>query len=312
MKLFVVLILSLGGLLYAKGVSAATIIQNSATLDFSISGESFSIQSNVDRSVVEQLLDVSVSWMDTADVAVSKGDKKRVLTYKIVNNGNGEDRYTLIAKEQVSKSQFVTEVKKVYIDMNANFQFDSNDNERKTITLAPDEEGLVFLVTNIALDLNASSLSRNFANLKAFSRRGGSGEVGRVHTNRGIGGVDAIDGLSGGESEDEGIFQLLIANVVLDKNVTSDENDLFTVLIDVRVEGDGLAEDVRIEDQIPNEMIYVSHSLELDNLSLTDTDDTDAGRYKRKYRERKALINVELGDLDTDSSHIIKYNLRLR
>ncbi len=312
MKLFIILILSFGSFLYAKGVSAATVIQNSATLDFSISGELFSIQSNIDRSVVEQLLDVSVSWMDTADVAVSKGDKKRVLTYKIVNNGNGEDRYTLIAKEQVSKSQFETEIKKIYVDMNENFQFDSNDNERKTITLAPDEEGLIFLVTNIDEDLNASSLSRNFTNLKAFSRRGGSGEVGRVHTNRGIGGVDAIDGLSGGESEDEGVFQLLIANVILDKNVTSDENDLFTVLIDVNVEGDGIAGDVKIQDKIPDEMIYVKDSLELDNILLTDADDTDEGRYKRKYLDRKALISVELGDLDTESSHIIKYNLKLR
>jgi hypothetical protein len=311
MKLFVVLILSLGSLLYAKGVSAATVIQNSATLDFSISGERFSIQSNIDRSVVEQLLDVSVSWMDTADILVSRGDKKRVLTFKIVNHGNGQDRYTLIAKEELSKSEFVTEVKKVYVDMNDNFQFDSNDNERKTITLEPDEEGLVFLVTNIDEDLNASSLSRNFVNLEAFSRRGGSGEVGRVHLNRGIGGVDAIDGLGGGKSEDEGVFQLLVANVILDKNVTS-ENGIFTVLIDVRVEGDGLAGSVKVEDQIPGEMIYIKNSLELDDISLTDVDDTDEGRYKRKYLERKALISVELGDLDSGSSHIIKYNLKLR
>ncbi len=311
MKLLIVLILSLGGLLHAKGVSAATVIQNSATLDFTMSGETFSIESNIDRSIVEQLLDVSVSWMDTSDVLVSRGDKKRVLTFKIVNNGNGKDRYTLIAKEEISKSEFVTEVKKVYVDMNDNFQFDSNDNERKTITLEPDEEGLIFLVTNIDEDLNASSLSKNFVNLEAFSRIGGSGEVGRVHLNRGIGGVDAIDGLGGGKSEDEGIFQLLIANVILDKNVTS-VDDIFTVLIDVRVEGDGLAESVKVEDQIPDEMIYIKNSLELDDISLTDTDDTDGGRYKRKYLQRKALIEVELGDLEVGSSHIIKYNLKLR
>lgn len=311
MKLLIVLILSLGSLLHAKGVSAATVIQNSATLNFSMSGEQFSIVSNVDRSVVEQLLDVSVSWMDTADILVSRGDKKRVLTFKIVNNGNGKDRYTLIAKEEISKSEFVTEIKKVYVDMNDNFQFDSSDSERKTITLEPDEEGLVFLVTNINGDLNASSLSRNFVNLEAFSRRGGSGEVGRVHLNRGIGGVDAIDGLGGGKSEDEGVFQLLIANVILDKNVTNND-DIFTVLIDIRVEGDGLAESVKVEDQIPDEMIYIKNSLELDDISLTDADDTDEGRYKRKYLQRKALIEVELGDLEIGSSRIIKYNLKLR
>ena len=312
MKYFIIFILFVNVSLYAKGVSAATVIENRATLDFSIENETFSIQSNIDRSIVEQLLDVSVSWMDTKEVAVSKGDKKRVLTYKIVNSGNGEDRYTLIAEDLAYKSEFETEVKKVYIDMNNNLHFDANDHERKTITLDADEENLVFLVASIDEDLNATSLSRNFVNLKAISRRGGSGERGQIHLNRGVGGVDAVDGLSGGVSEDEGIYQLLIANVILNKSVTTDENDLLKVTIDVGVEGDGIAKNVELEDQIPHEVIYVKNSLTLDDIPLTDKDDTDAGRYKRKYLKRKALIMMDLGDLDALSHHVIKYNLRLR
>ncbi|HIP60172.1 MAG TPA: hypothetical protein EYH01_07085 [Campylobacterales bacterium] len=297
---------------FAKGVRAGTVIQNSAMLSFSLEEEEFIIKSNVAKSVVDQLIDVKVSWMDTRPMVVSLGERQRVLTYKVLNSGNGRDRYTLLAQELNYKSEFSLEEKRVYLDANDNYRLDASDPQRKTVTLDEDREQLVFVVSKIGDALTASSGSQNFVNLKALSRIGGSGEKGKIYIGRGIDGVDVVDGFSGGVSEDEGSYKLLIANVILNKDVSIDNDGIITVSVLVTVGGEGSVKDVNIVDEIPNETIYVKNSLLLDGGALTDQDDSDQGRYKRKYKERKAQILMSLGELDISSTHTITYSLKIR
>ena len=297
---------------FAKGVRAGTVIQNSAMLSFSLEEEEFIIKSNVAKSVVDQLIDVKVSWMDTRPMVVSLGERQRVLTYKVLNSGNGRDRYTLLAQELNYKSEFSLEEKRVYLDANDNYRLDASDPQRKTVTLDEDREQLVFVVSKIGDALTASSGSQNFVNLKALSRIGGSGEKGKIYIGRGIDGVDVVDGFSGGVSEDEGSYKLLIANVILNKDVSIDNDGIITVSVLVTVGGEGSVKDVNIVDEIPNETIYVKNSLLLDGRALTDQDDSDQGRYKRKYKERKAQILMSLGELDISSTHTITYSLKIR
>jgi len=308
--LFVVFLLSMTSL-HAKGVKAGTVIKNSASLTYSMAGKRSSIKSNIVKSFVAQVLDVKVSWIDTSPTVVTIGEKKKVLTYKILNNGNGADKYTLIADEQGFKSDFVLSAKKVYLDINKNYRFDSEDRIRKTVSLNADSEQLVFVVSSIDENLEVSSGSQNFVNLRAVSRIGGSGVRGKISGRKGLKGVQVLDGLSGGVGEDEGSYKLLVANVILNKNVV-EKDGVITVSIDVTVGGDGSVKDVNILDEIPNETLYVKNSLVLDGVVKTDQDDSDEGRYRRKYKERKAQIILNLGELDTSSHHQISYELTIR
>jgi hypothetical protein len=311
-KLLVIfLLLSNLSLLYAKGVSAGTVIKNSATLDFVIGSESFKIKSNISKNIVDQLIDVKVSWMDTTEVSVSKGDKKKVLTFKVLNSGNAKDRFNLYANVLKNRSDFNLKRKRIYLDTNHNLYFDSKDRVRKTVTLNEDEESLVFVVSDIPKILNAPSQSKNFVHFKAVSRKGGSGIKGKVYRKKGFKKTDAIDGLSGGIGEDEGIYKLLIATIVMDKKVTIKE-DLITVSIDVTLSGEGSVKKVFIKDDIPNETKYVKNSLKLNGISLSDKRDKDRGRFKRKYRSREAYIRVKLGEVFSLDHFIITYNLKMR
>jgi len=298
--------------LYAKGVSAGTVIKNSASLSFSIEDERYQIKSNVDKSVVDQLVDVKVSWMDTKPIAVSSGEKKKVLSFKVLNSGNGRDKFRLFADTIEYKSDFSVARKVIYFDRNHNYRLDSGDRVRKTYALNADEEQMFFVVSTIKKDTSVSSGSESFINFRAVSTVGGSGEAGRIHPRRGVKKVDAVDGFSGGISEDEGSYKLLIANVVLAKSVREDVLGIIAVNIDVHVEGEGSVKKVKIVDEIPNETRYVKNSLALDGMSLSDQKDGDQGRYKRKYLSRKAQILMSLGELDTSSHHTITYNLRIR
>lgn len=298
----IVFVINLSTLL-AKGVSAGTVIQNSATLSFSLEEESFSIKSNIEKSVVAQVIDTKVSWMDTRPVLVSQGEKEKVLTFRVINNGNGKDRYTLVVDELDYKSAFTLAKKKIYLDINNNFRFDSSDRERKSVTLEADKEQLVFIVSKIDRELLASSGSQSFVNLKSISQVGGSGEKGTIHEGKGVDGVDAVDGFSGGMSEDEGSYKLLSANVIVSKNVTINEDGLITVHLTVTVGGEGSVKDVNIIDEIPHKTIYVQKSLKLDGRFLSDHE---------RYKEREAQVWVSLGELDTSSYHTITYNLKIR
>ncbi len=296
---------------FAKGVRAGTVIQNSAMLSFSLDEEEFSIKSNVAKSVVDQLIDVKVSWMDTRPMVVSLGERQRVLTYKVLNSGNGRDRYTLLAEELNYKSEFSLEKKRVYLDTNDNYRFDASDRQRKTVRLDEDREQLVFVVSKIDDSLTALSGSKNFVNLKALSQIGGSGKKGKIYIGRGVDGVDVVDGFSGGISEDEGSYKLLIANVIINKDI-SIYDELITVTLSVTVGGEGSVKSVKIVDVIPNETKYIKGTLMLDGGQMSDQKDSDAGRYRRKYKERKAQVLMSLGELDTSSNHTITYNLKIR
>jgi hypothetical protein len=313
MKFIIIMILFFNiSSLYAKGVSAGTVIKNSASLSFSIEDERFQIKSNVNKSVVDQLVDVKVSWMDTTAITVSAGEKKKVLSFMVLNSGNGRDKFRLFADSIGYKSDFTVARKVIYLDRNHNYRFDSADRVRKTYALNADQEQMFFVVSTIKKDTSIPSGSDSFINFRAVSTVGGSGETGRIHKRRGVKKVDAIDGFSGGISEDEGAYKLLVANVVLAKDVTEDAQGIITVSIDVRVVGEGSVKKVNIVDEIPNETIYIKNTLQLDGMSLSDQKDGDQGRYKRKYLSRKAQILMSLGELDTSSHHTITYNLRIR
>ena len=131
----------------------------------------------------------------------------------------------------------------------------------------------------------AASGSQSFMNLKAISQIGGSGEKGMIHKGRGIDGVDAVDGFSGGMSEDEGSYQLLNANVILKKNVKIDKDRLITVYLTVTVGGEGSVKDVNIVDVIPAQTIYVRKSLKLDGKYIST---------QGRYLENRAEVLVSL------------------
>ena len=313
MKFFIIMIVFLNlTLAFAKGVSAGTVISNTASLSFSLEDEVYQVRSNVDKSVVAQLVDLKVAWLDTKSIAVSSGEKKKVLSFNVLNSGNGKDNLRLFADSVAYKSDFSVEKKVIYLDSNNNYRFDTADKVRKTYTLNADQEQMFFVVSTIKKDTSVTSGSECFINFRAVSRVGGSGKKGQLHVKRGVDKVDAIDGFSGGISEDEGSYKLLIANVVLTKNATEDAQSVITVSIDVTVKGEGLVQNVKIVDEIPDETLYVKNSLALDGMSISDQNDGDQGRYKRKYKSRKAQILMSLGDLDVSSHHTITYNLTIR
>jgi hypothetical protein len=303
--------------LYAKGVSAGTVIENSATLSFSMQEEDFSIESNIVRDVVNQLIDVDVSWMDTRAVVVSSGDKRRVLTFKVINSGNGHDSFDLETDQAGGHSDFKTKGRKIYVDSNDNLKLDKDDKKVSTIALKEDETALIFVSSNIRKKKSLTNGAKSFVNLKATSLRGGSGKRGTLHRGKGIGGIDAIDGIEGGVGWESGIYRLLNANVSLEKSICDGRGSVvnhfhigsvLTIKIDVTVLGEGSVQGLKISDKIPNEVKYLKNTLRLDGRLLTDEIDRDKG----KYLKSDAKIVLKFKRLKAGSKHTISYKVKVK
>ncbi len=291
---------------YAKGVGAGTVIKNRATLSYSLDGERKTLKSNFAKSVVAQVIDPKISWVDTDEVEVSNGQKKRVLTFLLKNSGNGLDKLSLISELEGYRSDFKVKKRVIYIDSNDNFRFDTQDKRVNSINLKEDEERHIFLVCTIPVNAKVKGASKSYILLRAISKRGGSGTKGKVHVGKGVKGVDAIDGINGGISEDSGIFKLLKTSVVLDKSVTQEDNGEILVLIDMHVEGEGIVKKVTITDKFPKDTVYVKNSLKLDDKVLSDKKDKDKG-----FATKKKIV-VKLGTQKGGAKHQIRYRLRLK
>ena len=79
----------------ATGTPAGTPITNQATATYNIGGPPIIKQSPPVITKVAELLDVDVTWQDGANVSVNPGNTAQVLTFRVTNNGNGDDDYTL-------------------------------------------------------------------------------------------------------------------------------------------------------------------------------------------------------------------------
>lgn len=271
--------------IFAKGVLAGTEISNFATLEYEVNGISYTADSNTITDKVDQVIDVDVVWNDTSPTIVASGENDKVLTFKVTNTGNGDDTFNLTYDTANPSSDFIVTDPKIYIDINHNGLFDiSIDQEQYNITLAADASSIIFLVSDMPTESYISgSISSNA--IEAKSTIGGSGAPGTIYPGKGTDGVFAVDGMSGGVDKDWGKYEMSNdLGVKLTKSATHDGTEVSTGTIVrynivVELQASGSADSLIITDAIPAGTTYVAGSLRLDGVSLTDTADSDSGRF---------------------------------
>jgi uncharacterized repeat protein (TIGR01451 family) len=301
---------------FAKGVSAGTVITNVATLSFEVDSTKQMIVSNKTKDIVAQLLDVDVSSLDAQGVIVKSMQKDQVLTFKVTNIGNGQDRYKLsVSHNQLSK--FRAKNKRLYTDTNNNKSYDQKDTEKYTLDLLEDESAIVFIIGDIR-EINLDKPSKNIIYLKAKSLIGGSGKKGTLYTKKGVKGVDAIDGINGGVGEGESAYifnvnkDVLLTKSALVHNIygTNEavEGAIITYDINVSTVKNKIAKCVEVIDFIPKDTEYLKNSIKIDSKSITDAIDLDGGYLD--IEENKVVINFE--QIKYPEIRNIRFNVKIR
>lgn len=297
----------------AGGVTAGTLIENTAVASYDEGGVARTINSNTVTVRVDELLDVTLTSLDPGPVAARPGDA--VLTFELTNQGNGPEAFRLLANTAVGGNDFDVSFRAIAIDSNGNGIYDEGVDEiltapQTTATLAPDASLTVFVLVTVPDGTSDAQTSNVNLTAEAVT---GSGTPGTAFANRGVDGGDAIVGNTGALAVARGSLSTTAASVALVKSVTLRDpfggtsavpGTIASFTIEARVTGTGSISNLVVTDAIPEGTTYVAGSLMLDATALTDVADSDAGAASDADG-----ITVNLGTTAAGTQRAVTFNV---
>ncbi len=299
---------------HAEGVSAGSLIENTATATYDDGDGPRSVDSNTVVLAVDELLDVTITSLDPGPIGVVPGST--VLTFELTNTGNGPEAFELTANPAVGGNDFDTTVDDIAVDTNGNGVYDPGVDTILTgpatsPVLAEDENITVFVITTVPAGVADGDQSDVELTAEAVT---GTGTPGTTFAGQGVNGVDAIVGLTG--ADDTALGSLIAGITTVDLTKAASVVDPFggtsvvpgstvTFTITANVSGSGSVDDLVITDAIPTDTTYVPGTLTLDSGALTDASGDDAG-------EASATdISVDLGTVSGGASHAVTFDVTI-
>jgi len=259
--------------IFAKGVPAGTQIINIAYLEYEIGDQTYHATSNTLIDTVDQLVDMRLSCMESEEVAVSSGQKAVPFRFLLSNLGNGEDSFELNFLRG-SSSSFDVSNAKIYID-NGNDIFDTQDQLVTNITLQHDATQVLFLVSDIPS--SAQGLSKN--GIEALSKVQSS-EGFRDHNYSVVVATQSGANIDYCSYKASSLWLELVKSVTPPHGSTVSQGDTIHYAIEVKVVGEGVVQNVVIEDAIPQNTEYIPNSLKLNSIT------------QGEYKEGRVAINI--------------------
>lgn len=271
---------------HATGVSAGTLIANTASASYDNGGSTTTVQSNTVTIKVDELLDVAVASLDSGSVTIGSG--AAVLTYRVTNTGNGSEAFSVTVNPTVSGNVFDSLVQTIAIDSNGNGTYDTGvdaviANGGATAAIAADGNATVFVLVNMPGGTADAATSQVRLTAQALT---GSGTPGTVFAGQGAGGGDAVVGASTANANALGALVASAASVALTKSFTILDpfggaqpvpGATVTFTIQAAATGSGQVNNLHVIDGIPAGTTYVANSVTLQGSALSDGADADAG-----------------------------------
>ena len=302
------------GAAHATGVSAGTLIQNTASATYTSGASGGTVTSNTVSIKVDELLNVAVAGLTTTPAVA--GQTSAVLEYSITNTGNGPEAFKLTADPAVPGNGFDAAIQSIVIDSNGNGVYDAGVDQvlapgASTPLIAADGSLKVFVI--VSLPAGASDGQTSQVKLTADAATG-TGTPGAVFAGQGDGGGDAVVGSTGASSNANDNLIASLATVALAKSAVI--NDQFgghqpvpgavvTYTLSATVSGTGQAAGVHIIDAIPTGTTYQPSTLTLDAAPLTDANDVDAGQASASG------VDVNLGTVNGGSTKTVTFNVKI-
>jgi len=296
----------LPGTASAAGTAVGTLIENTASVDFTQLGVQQSTNSNTVSFVVAERIDVVVT-LRSGQVAVLPGATAQALLFTVTNTGNGTEAVGLAIDSLLVGDDFdpiPALPDSIFFDTDNSGDFNVGDVAYAAgvndPVLAADESIDVLLVNDIPGTVADGNLARSELRATAAT---GSGAPGTVFAGQGDAGVDAVIGTTGATAAVFGEYVVddVTINIVKSQVVSDPMGGTEPVVgatisytISVEVVSAGTAAAATINDVIPTWSTFVPNSITLNGTTFTDATDGDAGEYD--LTGAPAVV-VRLGDL---------------
>ena len=297
----------------AGGVTAGTLIENTAVASYEDGNGPRTINSNTVTVRVDEILDVTLISRDPGPINTRSGDA--VLTFELSHQGNGPEAFRLLANPAVAGNDFEVTIRAIAIDSNGNGVYDAGVDEilstpSTTAVLAPDSVLTLFVL--VTVPDGATDGQRSNVDLVAEAATG-NGTPGTVFAGAGVDGGDAIVGATGALATARGGLANAVVSVNLIKSVVLRDpfggssavpGTVATFTIRAEVTGSGTIRNLVVTDVIPDGTTYAPGTLTHDGAALSDAADSDAGTASNADG-----IRVNLGEVAGGSTRSITFDV---
>lgn len=294
------------GSMYAKGTLAGKKIVNRAKINVNIGGTDYTLSSNEDKFVVDQIVDINLKWQDVKPVDVAADEKQRVLSFVLKNEGNGKDSIALLSEHNTT-SAFIPENIKIYIDKNGDGVFGEEDELASSVELNADDSAVLFIVSDIP-DSNLTANDKAYEMLKAKSNKTATTAEDKPNS------IDIV--VRKGKDSDTGIYiaRDYFLKSVKSKEIISDDKiahtgSIIRYKIELSVGGKNeskIIKNIDFKDDISSDSKYVVESLKLDGAVLSDSVDGDSGEVKN------STISVHINKIEADNIAVITFDVKIK
>lgn len=302
------------GTAHATGVTAGTLIQNTASATYTSGASGGTVTSNTVSIKVDELLNVAVAGLTTTPATA--GQTSAVLEYSITNTGNGPEAFNVTVNPAVAGNAFDATVQTVVVDSNGNGTYEPGVDQilatgAATPVIAADGSLKIFVM--VGLPAGAVDGQTSQVRLTADAATG-TGTAGTVFAAQGDGGGDAVVGTSTASGNANDTLVASLATVALTKSALVADpfggtqpvpGAVVTYTLTAAVSGTGQASGLHVTDAIPVGTTYQPGTLTLDAAALTDVTDTDAGQAS------SSGIDVDLGTVTGGTSKTVKFNVKI-
>jgi uncharacterized repeat protein (TIGR01451 family) len=284
---FVLASLAIGTPAFAAGTLAGTDIDNIAEATYDTPSGPVTIQSNMVRIKVDELLDVTAVTTDPGDITTAPGATGNVQAFRITNTGNGDEAFRLTANTGIGGDDFDPTLTQIVLDTNNNGIYDpgvdtvyvagSNDP-----VLQPDQSKIVFVITSTPIAV----------------------------TNGNRGGGNAVVGTTGADAEASSFLAVQAASLALVKSATIVDpfggnrpvpGAVITYSLVATISGAGSLTNLVITDPVPVGTTYQAASMTLEAAALTDATDADAGNFNG------TRISVSAGNVPAGQTRTVTF-----
>ncbi len=301
---------------YAGGVTAGSLIESTAQATYDTPNGSETVDSNTVILMVDELLDATVSTVDSGPITTRPGSE--ILTFEITNTGNGPEAFTLTANPNVAGNDFAATIDAIAVDTNGNGVYDAGidatlSSPQTTAEIAADGSLTIFVLVTVPAGVADTDESQLELLAEAVT---GTGAPGTTFAGAGANGGDAVVGLSGANGTVTGRGQLVVAftTVELVKSATILDpfggtspvpGAVITYTITANVTGSAPVDNLIVTDNYPTGTTYVGGTLALNGGGLTDAAGDDAGTASGSG------ISVNLGTVSGGSAPAVTFNVTI-
>ncbi len=319
MKKLIVLLVALLSV-YAYGAHAAdapagTLVTNTVDVQYTVSGSTLT-QTASAVFTVAQLVNVTVTWQNTSDVSVIPGAANQALQFRVTNTGNGLDSFKLAdVVAPPGSPSFTPTGCLIYFDTAGTGVFSASDVLYTAGTNDPSLHQNVAVNMLIVCNVPGTAADTSVGNMQlTATSKTASGTVGTVVVGGGVGGVDAIVGLTGGVASSIGTYQVHQIALAYAKSASVAapgggtqvvSGAVVTYTLTVTPSGSATADSVIVTDPVPANTTFVTGSLLLNGSTVgAGTGDFNV--------TTPGAVTVKLGNVvGTASAQVIKFQVTI-